>query len=128
MKSHQRGQDFDNRANTHYQLAIDHVRDMQRLLDEEELSRRQENRLDKAYRKATSHLEEAVEIEPEWLEAHLLLGSVHYKMADYGAAKSSFEAVLALDPEHGDAQAYLSSAQWYLDHPEKTASDGGGGR
>jgi tetratricopeptide (TPR) repeat protein len=128
MKAHQRGQDYDNRANQHYQLAVDHVRDLQRLLAEDELSRRQEKRLDRAYRKATSHLEQVVEVEPEWLEAHLLLGSVHYKMEDYAAAKTAFEGVLSLDPEHQDAQAYLSSAQWHLDHPEETALGGGGSR
>lgn len=127
MRAHQRDRDFDDRAGQHYQIALEHVRDLQRLLREDELSPRQQKRLDKAYRKATEHLAQVIELEPEWIDAHLMLGSVHYKMEDYAAAKICYEAVLGLDPEHADAQAYLSSAQWFLDHPEQ-AQLGGDGR
>ena len=127
MRAHQRDQEFGDRASQHYQLALDHVRDMQRLLGDDEPSPRQRKKLDKAYRKAAEHLDQVIELEPGWLDAHLMLGSVHYKMEDYAAAKSCYEAVLAIDPEHADAQAYLSSAEWFLDHPEQ-AQLGGDGR
>lgn len=127
MRAHQRDQEFGDRASQHYQLALEHVADMQRLLREDTLSNRQQKKLDKAYRKATEHLGQVIELEPEWLDAHLMLGSVHYKMEDYASAKTCYEAVLALDPEHADAQAYLSSVQWFLDHPRQ-ARVGGDGR
>lgn len=127
MRAHQRDQEFGDRASQHYQLALEHVSDMQRLLREDERSEREQKKLDKAYRKAIKHLGQVIELEPEWLDAHLMLGSVHYKMADYASAKTCYEAVLGLDPEHADAQAYLSSAEWYLNQPEQ-AQLGGGGR
>ena len=125
MKAHQRDSDYDSRANEHFQMGLQYMSDIQRLLREDR-GPRAEKKLHKAYDKAVKNFEEAIKAEPEWVDAYIMLGSVHYKMEDYPAAKSAYESALAIDPEHADAQAYLSTVQWYIDHPEAAqASDEG---
>lgn len=118
MKSHQRENDFDSRANEHFQMGLQYMSDIQRLLKDEDRGKRTEKKLDKAYKKAVKNFESAIEAEPEWRDAYVMLGSVHYKMKDYPAAKSAYEAALALDPENTDVQAYLGTVNYYIENPE----------
>ncbi len=131
MKTHDRESAYDSRANEFFQMGLQYMSDLQRLLKEDDRSPRQEKKLDKTYRKAVKNFESAIDTEPEWLDPRVMLGSIHYKMKDYPAAKAAYESALAIDPEHADVQAYLSTVQWYMDHPEAEQADaessGGGG-
>lgn len=118
MKSHEREKAFDSRANEHYQMGLQYMSDIQRLLKDDDRGTRAEKKLDKAYQKAVKNFESAIEAEPEWRDAYVMLGSVHYKMKDYPAAKSAYESALALDPENTDVQAYLATVNYYIEHPE----------
>lgn len=124
MKSHDRESAYDGRASEHFQMGLQYMSQMQRLLREDERTPREEKKLQKIYGKAVKNLEEALKVEPEWPDAYLMLGSIHYKMKDYAAAKKAYESLLALDPEHADGQAYLSSVEWYLAHPEEAETGG----
>lgn len=126
MKSHERESAYDSRANESFQMGLQYMSDLQRLLKEDDRGPRQEKKLDKVYRKAVQNFESAIDAEPEWFDAYIMLGSVHYKMKDYPAAKAAYESALSIDPEHADAQAYLSTVQWYMDHPEAEQESGGG--
>lgn len=125
MKSHDRESTYDSRANEFFQMGLQYMSDLQRLLKEEDRSPRQEKKLGKTYQKAVKNFESAVDAEPEWLDAYIMLGSIHYKMKDYPAAQAAYESALSIDPEHADAQAYLSTVQWYMDHPEADPNDSG---
>ena len=92
--------------------------------EEKELSPRQEKKLRKAYDKAVEHLEEAIGLEPEWLEPRLYLASVHYRMEEYDEAVRCYEEALELEPENEQVQGYLESARWYAERAEKGDGEG----
>lgn len=66
----------------------------------EELSAREQKKLDKAYEKALAGLTEAVEEAPAWVEPRLTLGALHYNRGEYDAALDAFQGVLDVEPEH----------------------------
>ena len=119
MHKHDRESAFDSRANEHYQMGLQYMNDMQRLLGDDDRGPKQEKKLDKAYRKAVKNFESAIKVDEDWMEPYIMLGSIHYKMKDFPAAKSAYESALALDPENSDVQAYLNTVNWYIDHPEE---------
>lgn len=122
MRAHGRDREFDSRANTHFQIGLDYLRDMDRLLDEER-GPRVEKKLGKAYRRAVKNLEQAVDVEPEWVDAYVMLGSAHYKMHDYPAAKAAYQSALRIDPENQAVQGYLATVEWYIEHPQAADDD-----
>lgn len=126
MRAHEREKIAGTEAGNHYELALGHVQRIQVLLDEEDRSPRQEKKLRKAYDKAVEHLEGAVEAAPEWLDARMMLGAVHYKMKSYPEAKTAYEGALALDPDNESAKSYLASVNWYLERSGAEAGAGGG--
>jgi tetratricopeptide (TPR) repeat protein len=122
MQKHERDKAVDSRADQHYQMGLQHMTDMQRILGDDDPGKRSERKLGKAYDRAVENFESAIEAEPEWLEPRVMLGSVHYKMKDYEAAREAYESALALQPENENVQAYLATVTWYIEHPQ--ADDG----
>lgn len=125
MRSHERDKLAGTKAGTEYDLAVGYIQRMQSLLDEEDRSKRQEKKLQKAYGKAVDHLEKSIEAASDWLDPRMMLGAVHYKMKEYRAAKEAYESALALDPENESAKSYLASVNWYL---ARTGADSGDDR
>jgi cytochrome c-type biogenesis protein CcmH/NrfG len=118
MQKHDRDKAVDSRADQHYQMGLQHMTEIQRLLGDDDLGKRAERRLGRSYERAVKNFESAIEAEPEWIEPYVMLGSVHYKMKDYEAAQEAYEAALALEPENEDVQAYLATVNWYIEHPQ----------
>lgn len=104
-------------------MASRHLATIQRLLEKEDLSDRQQRKLDKAYERAAGHLEEAIELEPEWLEPRLYLGALHYKVGEYDEAVRWYEEAHAMAPGDKQVESYLINARW---HAERQG-DGGSG-
>lgn len=127
MRAHERDKIAGTEAGNHYELALGYVERMQTLVDREDRSPRQEKKLQKAYDKAVEHLDGAIEAAPEWLDARLMLGAVHYKMKAYPEAKAAYEGALALDPDNESAKSYLASVNWYLERSGAQAGAGGSG-
>jgi tetratricopeptide (TPR) repeat protein len=70
------------------------------------------------------HLEKAVEIYPECLEAHNNLGSRYVELREYGKAAAEFQKAIEIDPRVVQAVSNLSVALFLLErYPEaETAS------
>ncbi|MGD2116355.1 MAG: tetratricopeptide repeat protein [Acidobacteriota bacterium] len=120
--------EVDSEAAEHYETAQRYMVKIDRLLGDEDRGKRQEKRLEKAFDKAIRELNAAIEAAPDWIEARLALGSVHYKHGDLEEARSDYEGILAVDPEHERARAYLGTVQYELarrDQQEQGGSDGG---
>jgi len=58
---------------------------------------------------AVHHLNEALQINPEWVEAYLELGHTHEERRQYAQAVKSYQKVIAIDP--ANAQAYYLAGQ-----------------
>lgn len=126
MKSHENNQAFDRRATEHYELALSHVDTVNKLSDVEDRSPREEKRLKKAYERAVEHLEEAIEVSPDFVAARMMLGAVHYRMKSYEKARAAYQGVLEVEPDNEDAKAYLSSVEYYLERAGSTTAESGG--
>lgn len=98
-----------------------------RFAEQEDLSPRQQKKLDKAYRRAVRHLDEAIELEPEWLEPRLYLAALHYRLEAYEDSVRCYEEALAVDPDNEQVQGYLETARWHAERQrEETAEPAGG--
>ncbi|MBD3273517.1 tetratricopeptide repeat protein [Candidatus Dependentiae bacterium] len=56
------------------------------------------------YNNAKKKLEKAVQISPNYLDAHYYLALVNYNLSDYVSAKNELDTVLFLYPDHKGAQ------------------------
>ncbi len=62
-----------------------------------------ESRKDAMATEAKGYLNQALEIHPNYKNAHLLLGNAHFYLKDYANAEASYNQALALDPNFVDA-------------------------
>lgn len=108
-------------------MANRHLARIDELTQEDELSPRQEKKLRKAYDRAVGHLEEAIELEPEWMEPRVYLAGVHFNVKEYDEAVRCYEEALALEPENEQVQSYLKTAQWYAERADDGAGESEGG-
>jgi lipoprotein NlpI len=58
---------------------------------------------------ARAALHEALAMDPDLTDAHVVLGVVHMNEGDYHAARTAFEHALALDPTQAVAQSHLAT-------------------
>ena len=130
MRRHQ--QEVPSVAAEHYETAQRYMLKIDRLTEKDELSKRQQKKLDRAYDKALQELEATIEEAPDWMEARLALGSVHYKVGALEPARKAYRAILAMEPENEKAQAYLGTVEYEIARREQkrqeqqAAKDGGG--
>jgi tetratricopeptide (TPR) repeat protein len=122
LRRHQ--QEVDSEAAEHYETAQRYMVKIDRLLKKDDLSNRQEKKLERAFDKAIQELRAAIEADESWIEARLALGSVHYKHGDLAEARADYEGILAMEPDHERARAYLGTVQYELAQ-QKQADDMG---
>ena len=61
----------------------------------------------KEYQKAKAHLEEAIQLVPDFVAAYNILGQVYEGLGQYSKAKYSYEKALEVNPEYVDAYLNL---------------------
>jgi tetratricopeptide (TPR) repeat protein len=125
MRRHQ--QEVDSVAAEHYETAQRYLVKIERFLKNDELSDRQQKKLERAFGKAIQELGAAIEADPDWIEARLALGSVHYKHGDLEEARADYEGILEIEPEHDRARAYLGTVQYEIAQQEREGATGEGG-
>lgn len=126
MRRHQ--QEIPSVAAEHYETAQRYMVKIDRLAEKDDLSKRQQKKLDRAYDKAVQELEATIEEAPDWMEARLALGSVHYKRGALEPARETYQEILAIEPENERAQAYLGTVEYEIAQREQrrqAATDGG---
>jgi tetratricopeptide (TPR) repeat protein len=62
------------------------------------------------YAEAKASLLKALELKPNYVEAHVNLGVLHQKLGNLTEAVKSWERALQLDPKHRLARIYLKQA------------------
>lgn len=110
LRRHQ--QAISSEASEHYETAQRYLVTIDRLTKEDELSARQEKKLDRAYRKATQELRDAVKAAPDWIDARMALAAVLYKTGELEPAASEYQEILARDPENTRAESYLATVRY----------------
>lgn len=73
------------------------------------------------YQAAARHLEKAVELEPNSVNAQFQLGQAAFKLGDHGRALKCFEQVIALDPKF-NPMAYKTLASIYVTKQDPQAA------
>ncbi len=111
-------QKIPSEAAEHYETAQRYLVTIQDLSDKKDLSKRQQKKLDRAFRKAISELGAAIESSPDWVEARMALGSVDYKKKDYEGARDQYQEVLRIEPDNDRAKSYLETVQYYISHQD----------
>ncbi len=130
LRRHQ--QEIPSVAAEHYETAQRYMLKIGRLTEKDDLSKRQQKKLDRAYDKAIQELEATIQEAPDWMEARLALGSVHYKRGALEPARKTYRELLAIEPENERAQAYLGTVEYEIAQREQkrqeqqAATDGGG--
>jgi hypothetical protein len=75
MQQHDRDKAVDSRADQHYQMGLQHMTEIQRLLGDDDLGKRAERRLGRSYERAVKNFESAIEAAPEWIQPYVMLVS-----------------------------------------------------
>ena len=70
--------------------------------------------------KAIAQLQKEVSRKPDNADAWNLLGFSLRKQGEYGAAETSYEKALSIDPKHTGAMEYMGELYLTLDKPEKS--------
>lgn len=65
--------------------------------------------------KAREHLETALELNPDYLQAHFNMGNLEERLGDRGEAQRHFERCLEIDPNNDFALARLADAHQFSD-------------
>jgi len=112
-------------AAEHYEIAQRYLVTIDRLTKEDELSKRQQKKLDRSFKKATHELGVTVEKAPDWVEARMALAALHYKQKDYPAAREQYQAVLRYEPDNERAKSFLGTVEYYISHQEMDSQDDG---
>jgi len=110
--------DISRATSEHMEMANRYLQRVREFTEKEELSPRQQAKLDKAYGRAASHLEQAIDGAPDWVEPRIYLAALHFQMKAYDQAVACYEGALALEPDNEDVQGYLTTARWYRDHED----------
>lgn len=124
LRRHQ--QKIPSEAAEHFETAQRYLMTIDRLTRKDELSPREQKKLDRAYRKATQELRDAVKASPDWVDARMALAAVLYKQGDLEPAATAYEEVLAIDPENTNAEAYLATVRYEMAKRDAMADDAGG--
>jgi|GEM_PF-1625400 len=117
MRRHQ--QEVPSQAAEHYEIAQRYLVTIDRLSKDDDLSQRQQKKLDRAYEKAIEELNATLEEAPDWIEARMALASVYYTKKDYEAARDQYQEILKTDPENERAASYLTTVEYYIRHAEQ---------
>jgi len=125
LRSHQ--QAIPSEAAEHYETAQRYLLTIDRLTKkDDELSARDQKKLDRAFKKATQELRAAVEASPDWIDARMALAAVLYKQGDLEPAATAYEEILALDPENTRAESYLATVRYEISKQERMDEDADG--
>jgi adenylate cyclase len=68
---------------------------------------------------ALPHARRALELEPDLLEAHLIMGMIHRLRGDADQLRQALERVIAMDPEHAQAQEWIGWGYMSIGQPER---------
>lgn len=121
LRRHQ--QQIPSEAAEHYEIAQSYLATIDHLGEKEDLSKRQQKKLDRAYEKATSELEVTIEKAPDWVEARMALGALQFKQEKYEEARVQYKEVLRLEPENERAKSFLGTVEYYIAHADADQDD-----
>jgi tetratricopeptide (TPR) repeat protein len=60
-------------------------------------------------------LRETLNVNPSWIEGHLLAGTIYFELGQLSSAQNEWQTVLKLEPKNNEALAKLRST-WELEH------------
>jgi len=112
LRRHQ--QQIPSEAAEHYEIAQRYLATIDRLDGKDDLSKREQKKLDRAYAKATTELEESVHQAPEWVESRMALAALHFKREEYEAAREQYKEILRLEPDNERVKSYLGTVEYYI--------------
>ena len=72
---------------------------------------------------AIDHMEKAVAIDPEFMEAHRRLGLLYIAGSRYDAALAEFQKALAMDPHNSRVYAHMAAAHIGLQNPAQAEKE-----
>ena len=141
LRRHQ--EQIPSEAAEHYETAQRYLVTIDRLDDRDELSKRQQKKLDRAYEKATRELRAAIEKAPDWVEARMALAALYYREEAFEDSRGQYQEVLRLEPDNERAKSFLGTVEYYIsrqqageptgdeqarDRTQRDENENGGGR